>query len=778
MGLRTKLFFPAILGFVLIASTIHFLWVPEHLADQYDHFIQDQVKLLSILEPELANAVVNGDLAALHASLNRQLDLNRPAWLAISLHNSDGLRLFPIDPVGHFSGAYIYSYKHPIIFGDQVVAMLDLALNWQPALDIKLAQIHRIELLILITIGLIGIASMAWHNILFRRPLERLEYAAARLSEGDFSAPLPKQNHDEIGNLARSFAQMRSSLQASQADLSAALLESQNNADKYRLEVKFREALYELQEISLSSTNRQELLDRTLQKLMSLEFLTIEHKGALFLATDEAGVFQRVAKFNLDTALETQTTRVTFTSQTGDEKNPPACEAEQNHQQCNVAIKFAAKTLGFMRLYLPDGHQNSEIEMNFLSSSADILASAINWFDYEDALCKNNVELSRAKYEAECSNRAKGDFLATISHELRTPLNGVLGMAQLLQMTKLDDEQMGYVTTMISSGNSLVTIIDDILDLAKIEAGKLGVEEIVFDLQHSAQEVVQLLLPRAQERGLRLNLHYATNCDRYFLGDPGRIRQILINLVGNAIKFTHHGHVAINISCAPHSRQQSAVRIAITDSGIGIPIDVQRRLFESFTQADTSTTRKYGGTGLGLAICKQLVELMGGAIGVNSTPGEGSTFWFRINLYNRNESDVAPQRVGDSSGDGPLFSGTVLVAEDNVFNQTLLVSMLKKLGLRHEAVDDGSAAIQAWQSGKFDLILMSCQMPGMNGLQATQLIRQHEQQHHIPIVALTTNATEQETLDAKQAGMDDHLNKPFQLEQLVSILERWLPKKT
>jgi methyl-accepting chemotaxis protein len=320
MGLRTKLFFPAILGFVLIASAIHFYWIPEYLADQHDHFIQEQVKLLSTLEPELANSIINGDLAALHASLNRQLDLNRPAWLAVSLHNLNDQRLYPINAVTHFSGSYIYSHKHPITFGDNVVAMLDLDLDWQPAIDIKLAQIHRIELLILAIIGLIVIASIVWLNIVFRRPLERLERAAARLSEGDFSAPLPKQNHDEIGNLARSFAQMRSSLQASQADLSAALLESQNNADKYRLEVKFREALYELQEISLSSTNRQELLDRTLQKLMSLEFLTIAHKGVLFLATDEAGVFQRGAKFNLDTALETQTTRVTFTSQTGDEK--------------------------------------------------------------------------------------------------------------------------------------------------------------------------------------------------------------------------------------------------------------------------------------------------------------------------------------------------------------------------------------------------------------------------------------------------------------------------
>ncbi len=473
MGLRAKLFLPAILGFAVLASAIHFFWIPEYLAHEHDAFTQNQVKLVSTLEPEIARYILSGDLSALHVSLNKQRELNQPAWLTVSIYNHDNTRLYPIDAVPHVSGPNIYQHLHPIIFDGQEIAMLNLNLDWQPFLDDALAQIHRIELILLITIGIIGLASMVWLSMVFLRPLKHLESAATQLSNGDFSAPLPKQSRDELGNLIHSFAAMRSSLQSSQTELTAALVELQ----------------------------------------------------------------------------------------------------------------------------------------------------------------RNNVELTIAKHEAESSNRAKSNFLATMSHELRTPLNGMLGMAQLFNMTELDDEQVGYVDTIVSSGKDLLSIINDLLDFSKIEAGKLTLEEIAFDFHHEVQQVIQLLSGRLNEKELTLNLHYAPSCGSdYFVGDPGRIRQVLINLIGNAIKFTHHGNIDIDISCIMLSDEITALHIAIKDTGIGIPLDVQPRLFESFTQADTSTTRKYGGTGLGLAICKQLVELMGGSITVDSVPGAGSTFSFTLNL--------------------------------------------------------------------------------------------------------------------------------------------------
>ncbi len=781
MGLRTKLFLPAILGFIVIASAIHFFWVPKYLTNQYEHFIQDQIKLLSTLEPEIANSIVNGDLAALHLSLNKQLELNSPEWLAISIYNTDNQRLFPMDSVTRFSGSHVYSHIHPITFGKYIVATLHLDMDGHPQYDMNLSNIHRLEILALVIFGLMGTATIIWHNIVFRRPLARLENAATRLSEGDFSAPLPKQSNDEIGNLSRSFERMRTSLKTSQADLCTALLESQTNADKYRLEVKFREALYELQEISLSSSNRQELLDNILQKIISLGFLSIKKKGFIFLTTDNANTFQIASKFNPDITSEPPPKRINFDKKI-DAQYSITFEEKKNHHQCDLAIRFGTKMIGIMRLYLSHGSQENKIEIDFLCSSADILASAINWIDHEDALYIKNIELTKAKYDAESSNRAKSDFLATMSHELRTPLNGVLGMAQLLNMTPLNEEQQKYVLTMISSGNSLVTIIDDILDLAKIESGKLVMEVIPFDLYRITYDVVQLLMPHADKKGIQINFHYAIDCNTFFYGDPGRIRQILINLISNAIKFTHHGYVSINISCTPDSDHISTIRVAITDSGIGIPADTQKRLFESFTQADTSTTRKYGGTGLGLAICKQLVELMGGAIGVNSTPDEGSTFWFRVNFQKHTTTDLSTSHTNNNSGTTeisatPKLQGTILVVEDNDINQGLLSSMLEKLELSYEIANNGSAAVELWRSGKFDLILMNCQMPIMDGFEATQLIRKEEKEHHIPIIALTVDTTTEEKVQTQITGMNDHLAKPFQLKQLISILERWLPKR-
>ena len=678
MGLRTKLFLPAILGFMIIAAVIHFFWVPKHLQGQYEHFIQDQIKLVTTLEPEIANSIVNGDLAAMHISLNKQLEINGPEWLAISIYNTDNQRLFPIDSAMRFSGKHVYSHLHPITFGKYIVATLHLDVDWQPRLDKNLSYIHGLELLALITFGLIGIATMIWHNVVFRRPLERLENAAARLSEGDFSASLPPQKNDEIGSLFQSFEHMRTSLKKSQTDLYTALLESQTNADKYRLEVKLREALYELQEISLSSSDKQELLDHTLQKIISLEFLTIHKKGFIFIATEIQNIFQITSKFNPDMTSEPPPKRINFNKK----NNAPysiTFEEMRNQYQCDLTIQFGTRILGIMRLYLSNGHQDNQIEIDFLCSAADIIANAINWIDHEDALYIKNIELTKAKYDAESSNRAKSNFLATMSHELRTPLNGVIGMAQLLNTTPLNKEQQKYVSTMISSGNSLVTIIDDILDIAKIEAGKLTMEDIPFNLYQITDEAVQLLMPHADKKGIQLSFHYAVNRNTSFFGDPGRVRQILINLISNAIKFTHHGYVSINISSTPHSSQCSAVRIAITDSGIGISADTQKHLFESFTQADTSTTRKYGGTGLGLAICRQLVELMNGTIGVNSTLDEGSIFWFRVNFRNHTTTDLPTSLENDNNSDknisaAPKSQSTTLIAEENNINQNELVS--------------------------------------------------------------------------------------------------------
>lgn len=449
----------------------------------------------------------------------------------------------------------------------------------------------------------------------------------------------------------------------------------------------------------------------------------------------------------------------------------PACRASE---EALIQFEAGAARSAELTLHSPQGPIEALCLKAALDSEEDAPAGIIVAVTDISERRQVEEEMRRARDAAEAASQAKSDFLANISHEIRTPMNAILGMTQLTLDTPLNDEQHEYLSLVKHSAESLLSVLNDLLDFSKIEAGQLTYEARSFSLPDCLRSALATLAPQASAKGLSTELDIAPEMPAILVGDAGRLRQVLLNLLSNAIKFTDRGEVHVAADVLTRSRDQTCVRIAVSDTGIGIPPEQQAKVFDAFVQADSSHSRRFGGTGLGLSIAARLVEGMGGRIWLESQPGHGSTFYFTALLGIAHE----PNEVSTyASGPWPRGSKALrlLLAEDNPVNQLLALRLLEKLGHTVEVVSNGAAAVAAARNGRYDAILMDVQMPEMSGLEATLAIRAAEAAHGLyptPIIAMTAHAMAGDRNQCLEAGMNAYLTKPIVIDALMSELDR------
>ncbi|MBF0445683.1 MAG: response regulator [Magnetococcales bacterium] len=557
---------------------------------------------------------------------------------------------------------------------------------------------------------------------------------------------------------------------------------------------------------SLEPLSLTEHLEEAMFLITAIPWFALQPKGAIFLWDEKNQELALKVQHGLSSPLLTlcstvqkghcicglaaQRKKTVFISHM-DEKHSNTFSGMEDHGHYCLPIVMGEKLLGVLNLYVNKGHAPTDEEEIFLRVITSTLAGII-------VRCQQDEQLTKAKQIAEKSTKAKSIFLANMSHEIRTPMNAIVGLGHLLLQTELSTKQQNYLHKINFSSQILLNIINNILDFSKIEAGKLDLENTDFNLNELLHNVIMLAEQKSRAKGVDLQLSFADNLPCMLTGDSLRLGQIITNLIDNAVKFTDSGKITISIEAQIPSQNNIVYQFSVEDSGIGMHPEQQAELFKPFNQADSSTTRKFGGTGLGLSISKQLVELMGGKIWLESELDKGSIFSFTVNLSLTNAGDkkylsmeeinsranlIGSSKAQDKPSLAPIRGARILLVEDNEINQEVAKEILEQEGLEVEVVNDGYEAVIAIETKNliFDAVLMDVQMPIMDGYQATRIIRNNPSNNELPIIAMTANATTQDRENTLASGMNDHINKPIDVKVLFSCLLQFIkptkPKK-
>jgi PAS domain S-box-containing protein len=725
-----------------VSGLVMLMTVAQEESQQAQRTLQRSLKeQLAIIPSTLTDWIVVGDFAVLKESLDNFVRLDDIT--AIVYRSQQGARVSSQDQAEKPRAPRWFAQRFgldnlqgqvAVVIGGKKYGTLSVTMSAQPAINQAWLRLQR-HLAILglaIVLDFIGIWLVLRGGL---KPLRDLDEGTQALRRGDLSRRLQPQGSPEIRHVMTAFNDMAGALQRDRNQLA-------------KKEHYLRTTLSSVGDgvITTDPNGLIDFMNPKAEALCGWSLLLAQGKplAEVLRLIDETDCSPLGSPWPLGDSATALTSYARLIARDGGE-----CQVEQS--SAPIRMEAEGEALGAI-LVLRDRTEQRRA-----------------WLD-----------LVQANQRAESANLTKSQFLATMSHEIRTPMNGILGMAQMLLMAKISDgERIDYARTILNSGQSLLSLLNDILDFSKVEAGKLDLESAPVDPAQLILECQMLFAEAARNKGLQLESHWEGPARQCYLSDRHRLGQILSNLIGNAIKFTQHGHVRIEAREIERQGRRATLEFAVSDSGIGIAPQQHALLFKPFSQADSSTTRKYGGTGLGLSIVRGLARLMGGDAGFDSQSGQGSRFWIRCpaDLATAQRDNPAQELLPGPRLD--TLSGRVLVFEDNPINQKVIATLLHKLGLTVDLVDDGLQGVQNLMRGQVaDLILMDLQMPVLDGYAATERIRRWENQEHrprLPVIALTADAYEEDRQHCFAVGMDGVLTKPVVFAALRALLSQWLP---